>query len=105
MSKGILRIDADIVAEWFVAGKTKEDTKSLLKLPEHYDIDEVAMDETGMHLQLTVSSTDIPEVAEHLKLPEIEATWSKNQDEQGQWHIPESYRLIGLKATIDLPKE
>ena len=103
MSKAILRIDAHIVSEWFVAGKTREDTKKLLKLPERMEVNDVAMSDDGQHVVATVDVPELPESAGQVSLPEITATFSKNQQENGQWHVPESYRLDSLKATIALP--
>lgn len=105
MSKAILRIDAHIVAEWWTAGKTREDTKTLLKLPERYDVRDVAISDDGQHVAVTVSCPDLPESAEKVSLPELEATFSKAQDEDGQWHASDSYRLAGLKAIVALPVE
>jgi|SRR5580765_2403262 len=105
MNKGIINVDADIVSEWFVAGKTRDDVKTLLKLPEQYQVDEVAMHVTGQHVVITVLSPDIPEVGNGIDLPEIQTHFSKIGDEQGQWHIPESYALTHLKAIVSLPIE
>lgn len=105
MSKAILRIDAHIIAEWFVAGKTREDTKALLKLPERIEVNDVAMSDGGQHVAITVSIPELPESAVKLALPEIEATFSKAQEEDGQWHLPESYKLLRLLAKVALPIE
>jgi hypothetical protein len=105
MCNALLRLDADIVAEWFVAGKTREDTKTLLKLPERYTVEGIAMDDTGQHLCVTVDVPELPESAAQVALPELEATFGKAQDEDGQWHVSDSYRLAGLKAIVALPLE
>ena len=102
MAKAIIRVDADIVAEWFVASKAKDDTKTLLKLPEHYTVEDIAMDDTGQHAVVTVDVPELPESAEPI---EIEATFGKAQDEDGQWHLPESYKLLRLLAKVALPIE
>jgi hypothetical protein len=106
MAKGLLRLNADIVAEWFVAGLGRYDVQTLLKLPDHYVIEDISMDDAGQHVVLTVSSPHIPEVAPGLPLPEIIGTYDKVEGmENGRWHLPDSYVLTHLKATIVLPKE
>ena len=97
MCNALLRLDADIVAEWFVAGKTKDDVKDLMKLP--YDIRDVSMSNDGKHVVVTVS---VPELPENTESAELEATLGKTQEETGQWTDPNSYEMQSLKAKIVL---
>ena len=61
------------------------------------------MSDDGQHIAITVSVPELPESAEQVSLPEIEATFSKAQEEDGQWHLPESFQLVSLKAKVALP--
>lgn len=60
MGKGIIKISYIVVAEWFIDGKKKEDMKSILMLPENYEVSHMHT-ENNHYLSIIVSSPDIPE--------------------------------------------
>lgn len=77
MGKGITRIDANIIAEWFVQGKRRGDLKELLLLPSSYQVEDVAIQSGEVRyrpwstVDVTLSSPDIPAVPEDSSLPDV----------------------------------
>jgi hypothetical protein len=69
-----------------------------LKLPVHYQIEDIHADDRDNTLSITVSADDIPDSAD------LQATYVAVEGySKGVWEDPESYRLADLKATYSLP--
>lgn len=103
--KGIIRMDAQHGSEWFAHGKSHSDVKSLLKLPASYQVEEIKADSKGA-LHITVSSEDIPEVAEDMDIPDLIAKFEACEGhKEGEWHKTESYQLTALHVVLPLKVE
>jgi len=112
LGKGIIKISKSIVAYWFVSGKRHDDIKELLKLPEQYQVEDVAMDWqhgglliAGNCVDITVSAPEILVVPEGQELPLIEpvyvssdfVSYEGDTHERVAWSNPDRYLLGDLK--------
>jgi hypothetical protein len=105
MGKGIIRVDAQHGSEWFAHGKSHSDVKDLLKLPASYQVEDIKADSKGA-LHITVSSPDIPEVAEGFDTPDIIAKFDAREGhKEGTWDKEESYKLTALHVVFPLNVE
>jgi len=103
--KGIIRMDAQHGSEWFAHGKGHGHVKDLLKLPASYQVEEIKADKQG-NLHITVSSPDIPEVADGFDIPDLVATFKPEEGHaEGEWHKTESYKLTNLHVILPLKVE
>lgn len=84
MGKGIIKIGYIIAAQWFVDGKRQEDIKSILMLPENYEVSHMHT-ENNHYLSIIVSSPDIPEVPEGELYPTVELMYAFNLVEGGKY--------------------
>lgn len=101
MGKGIIKLSHSIVANWFVEGKRHDDIKELLKLPEQYQIEDIAMDwehVSGNYVNITVSAPEIPD-REGSELPLILSPIYRAIE--GQVHRHKSYELQEIKVHED----
>jgi hypothetical protein len=84
MGKGIIKISYMIVAQWFVEGKRQEDMKSILMLPENYEVCHMHTENCN-YLSIIVSSPDIPEVPEGELYPTVEPVYAYDLVEGGHY--------------------
>ncbi len=84
MGKGIIKISYMIVAQWFIEGKKAEDVKSILMLPENYEVSHMHT-ENSHYLSIIVSSPDIPEVPEGELYPTVEPVYAYDLVEGGKY--------------------
>ncbi len=92
MGTGTIKIEAKIVAEWFVLGKQLNDIRELLQLPDSFAVISTVIRDDGVVI-ITVNSELIP----GNDLSELVAEFSGNG---GSWADQESYRLASLKAIV-----
>jgi hypothetical protein len=84
MAKGIIKISYIIAVQWFIDGKKAEDVKSLLLLPENYEVSHMHT-ENDYFLSIIVSSPDIPEVPDGEAYPTVEPLYAQHLGKDGKY--------------------
>jgi len=105
MGKGVIKISHVVIAHWFVEGKRHDDIKEILKLPESYQIEDIAMDWQSenaflggsRYINITVSAEEIPE-RQGDELPLILSPVYRNIEGRSSVHLdPRSYELMEIE--------
>jgi hypothetical protein len=91
MGKGIVRISYIVAAQWFADGKKVEDVKSIMRLPENYEVNNIEVLPENYEMihvdsdrynciRIIVSSPDIPETTEGGIHPNVIPMYTRNDD-------------------------
>jgi hypothetical protein len=97
MGKSAISVDSRSTARWFSKGKSLENIKELLRLPDSFQVDRVEPQKEG-NLNVYVSSPDIPETHESDGLhASIDCDYAKGEDGTylitGIWINPFRFRI------------
>lgn len=108
MGKGITRIDANIIAEWFVQDKRRGGLKELLLLPDTYNVEDVAIQSGEVRyrpwstVDVTLSSPDIPDVPDDSSLPDIVLSYRATAVSKSDPELAEIAVMDGSKTLYEV---
>jgi hypothetical protein len=96
MGKGYMYIEEHQISRWFIKGKSLENIKELLQLPENFQVDGISP--AGEHgLKVFVSSPDIPEIPGNEIHAKVEPEYIRVNNGSilisGIWIYPQGFKI------------